>query len=77
MALAINPIINIPRVLKINETGMNNEVFVLENPIIIIPNSSGSGEAIINAPRKNVNHLKNFNLKIDVILYFFDCCFNK
>ena len=76
MALAINPIINIPRVLKIKETGINNEVFVLENPIIIMPNSSGNGEAMINAPRKNVNHLKNFNLKIDVILSFFDCCFN-
>ena len=66
IALAISPIIKIPRELSKKEIGIKSEVFILENPIIINPSSSGSGEAIISAPKNAINHLKILKRKIDI-----------
>src|SRR3989338_8007062 len=59
-----------PKKLKTNETGIKSEVLVFEKPIIVSPSSSGNGEAITNAPKKKVSHLKDFSRTIDRNLLF-------
>ena len=66
IALAMSPITKIPKELSKKEIGMKSEVLILEKPIIISPSSSGSGEAIISAPKNAINHLKILNRKIDI-----------
>lgn len=62
---AISPIIRIPKKLRKNDSGMNNDVLIFDKPIIARPNSSGRGEATIKAPKSGISHLKIFNLKME------------
>lgn len=38
------------------DIGMSNDIFVLENPNNAKPNSSGSGEAMMRAPKIGESH---------------------
>lgn len=51
------PIKVMPMKLEIKEKRMNDEDLIFENPKIVIPSSSGNGDAIIKLAIKKVSHL--------------------
>lgn len=55
--------------LKTNEIGMNHNVFIFEKPRMLIPISSGNGDAIISPPTKRDAHLKSLSLNKTFILF--------
>lgn len=48
-----------PIVFIMNDMGIRTNILVLDKPSKVRPNSSGKGDAIINAPRIGDNHFKN------------------
>ena len=57
---------NIPIAFKIKVTNTNCQVLIFDSPIIVMPISSGNGEAIIKAPTRGNNHEK-YGLKTFLI----------
>jgi len=60
-----------------NEKGINCLIFILESPKILIPSSSGNGEAIIIPPIKKEKRRKSFNLRRDFNLPFSLICLSR
>ncbi len=58
MRLTIEMTIKIPAALRTNERSKNCQVFILERPKTLTPNSSGIGEAIMAAPTIGKSQIK-------------------